>query len=650
MRIPGIVAESGYLAASALSILLTGFVVAGGVVAVPYVTRSSPVQDYSLRALEPAAHRTLVLHGINGRPFANRGGCVAEPVSLEEVPPHVVDALLSMEDRRFYYHFGVDPIGIARAALINRAAGRIVQGGSTLTQQLVKYSLLSNDRTLERKRREAWLALSLELRLSKDEILERYLSSAYFGQGCYGLRAAAKRYFDVPVSELSIPQAAYLVALLKAPTALNRDPEAAKARAEAVFDAMIDNGKLDAEQREMLVSVLPRIETSETVGSYYADWVARTANVPRDGNYAPLPVHTSFDPELQRLAEATMANVLGKQGKKRRATQAAMVVMRPDGRVLAMVGGRDYDQSTFNRAVQARRQPGSSFKLFVYLAGLRAGLNPNSLVVDRPVRVGRYAPRNFGNRYRGKMRLYTAFALSINTVAVQISEAVRRKPVIQAARDLGITTPLKTRPSLALGAFEVTLLEMTSAYAAVAAGAYPVKPWAITGFEDVDVDVTPPEGAGRWRLNERQYMRTLLLSAVQNGSGRRAKLPFGAFGKTGTSQSYRDAWFIGFAGNLVVGVWVGNDDSKPMKGVTGGSLPADIWGRFMRKAIKSDGFSTGGLVAAFDAKPRRRKVKFVNTGFLLDFGKPSNKKKKKQKKKGKKNKKKKAKGAKARRR
>jgi len=310
-----------------------------------------------------------------------------------------------------------------------------------------------------------------------------------------------------------------------------------------------------------------------------------------------------------------------------------MVVMRSDGRVLAMVGGRDYDQSKFNRAVQARRQPGSSFKLFVYLAGLRAGLKPSSIVVDQPVRVGRYTPRNFGNRYLGTIRLHRAFSSSVNTVAVQIAEATRRRPVIQAARDLGITTPLKARPSLALGAFEVTLLEMTSAYAAVAAGAYPVKPWSVTGYEEIDLEVTPPKGAGRWRLNERQYMRALLRAVVKNGSGRRAKLPVNSFGKTGTSQRYRDAWFIGFAGNLVVGAWVGNDNSKPMKGVTGGSLPAEIWGRFMRKAIEHDGFRNNGRVAAFDAKPRKRKVRFVKAGFWLDAGKANNKKKQKQKKK-----------------
>ncbi|MGK2921169.1 MAG: transglycosylase domain-containing protein [Methyloceanibacter sp.] len=609
--------RAGRRGAAALSVLLTGFLVTGGLVAVPFLILTAPVDDYSLTALEPASQRTLVLHTSDGKPFARRGGCVAEPVSLDEVPQHFVDALLSMEDRRFYYHLGIDPIGLARAAMENRAAGRIVQGGSTITQQLAKYSLLSSDRTMERKRKEAWLALSLELRLSKDEILERYLSSAYFGQGCYGLRAAAKQYFGTTVPDLTLPQSAYLVALLKSPTALNRDPEAARQRGNEVLDAMVETRKVSPARRKELAPVLPEIRTEDATGSYYADWVSHTIELPRTSDYSPLPVYTAFDPELQRLAESAIETVLAKEGKARNVSQAAMVVMRPDGRVLAMVGGADHDQSQFNRAVQARRQPGSSFKLFVYLAALRAGLTPNSTVVDQPVRIGSYEPKNFGHRYRGAMPMSRAFASSINTVSVQLSEGMRRTPVITAARDLGISTPLEAQPSLALGAFEVTLLEMTSAFAAVDAGAYPVKPWAITGFEAADANSAPPRGAGRWRLNEQKELMTLLRGTVESGSGRRARLPIRAFGKTGTSQDYRDAWFIGFAGNLVVGVWVGNDDFKPMKRVTGGSLPAEIWVSFMREAIETDkGFERKPQrIAAFEAELRQRKVKIAKNAF-----------------------------------
>ena len=617
MQIPKRVKRAGRRCAAVASVVLTGIVVTASLIAVPYLLLTVPVDDYALTALEPASQRTLVLHGNDGKPFARRGGCVAGAVSLEEVPQHFIDALLSMEDRRFYYHLGIDPIGLARAAMENRAAGRIVQGGSTITQQLVKYSLLSSDRTMERKQKEAWLALSLELRLTKEEILERYLSSTYFGQGCYGLRAAAKRYFGTTVSKLTIPQSAYLVALLKSPTALNGTPEAARQRADAVLDAMVSNRKLTAGARAGIEPIVPEIKAGHDTGGYYADWVASTLKVPQTGDYSPLPVQTAFDPALQFLADKAVKTVLAKKGKARKVTQAAMVVMRPDGRVLAMVGGADHDQSQFNRAVQARRQPGSSFKLFVYLAALRAGLTPNSTVVDQPVRIGTYEPKNFGHRYRGAMPMRSAFASSINTVAVQLSEAMGRTPVIKAARDLGISTPLKPQPSLALGAFEVTLLEMTSAYAAVAAGAYPVKPWVITGFEEADSNAAPPREAGRWRLNEKTELQTLLRGTVERGSGRRARLPVRAYGKTGTSQDYRDAWFIGFAGNLVVGVWVGNDDFSKMNRVTGGSLPAEIWAAFMREAIEQDpAFAQKQKrIAAFLAEPRERTVKIAKNAF-----------------------------------
>jgi len=294
-----------------------------------------------------------------------------------------------------------------------------------------------------------------------------------------------------------------------------------------------------------------------------------------------------------------------------------MVVLRTDGRVLAMVGGRSHADSQFNRAVQARRQPGSSFKLFVYLAALRGGLKTSSTVVDRPISIGDYQPENFTHRYRGAMSVSRAFSSSINTVAVQLSEAVGRKPVIDVARDLGITTPLKPQPSLALGAFEVNLLELTSAYAAVAAGAYPVKPWAITGFDNKDAYNSPPGEAGEWLLEVQGDMLTLLNGTVDHGTGRRARLPIRAYGKTGTSSDYRDAWFVGFAGNLVVGVWVGNDDFTPMKRVTGGGLPAEIWVRFMRKAIDEDESFERELpkVTAFAANPREdmREVKLVSS-------------------------------------
>lgn len=570
-----------------LSSLLTGLSITAGSTAVPFLVLTSPVVSVPLEALRHRTQRTLVLHSAEGTPFARRGGCVAEPVELAEIPQHFIDALLSMEDRRFYYHIGIDPLGIVRAAHYNRQVGRVAQGGSTITQQLVKYSFLSSERTWDRKTKEAWLALALELRLSKDEILERYLSSAYFGEGCFGLRAAARRYFGKRISQLTLPESAYLVGLLRSPTYLAGNGNAAEQRSALVLKAMVDNGKLKSPQLDMLQAATRRVKQPSSLGDYYADWVASTVSVPDLEDYSPLPVRTAFSPHLQQAAEKAIEKVMTAHSERRTASQAAMVVMRPDGRVVAMVGGASYAESQFNRAVQARRQPGSSFKLFVYLAALRAGAHPHTIVADRPYSVGDYQPKNFDGRHRGAVSLRKAFASSINTVAVRLSEAVGREPVIAAARDLGIGTPIARTPSLALGAFEVSLLELTSAYCAVAAGAYPVKPWAITGFGETERD-SPPMNSGLWRLEEAEALRALLKATVQQGSGRRARLPITAFGKTGTSQEYRDAWFIGFAGNLVAGVWVGNDDFSPMKRVTGGSLPAEIWQAFMLEAIRSD--------------------------------------------------------------
>ena len=609
-------------AAVVLSGLATGALVVGVCLAAPYLTLSPPADYFSLRSLEPASQRSLVLHAANGEPFARRGGCVAESVTLEEVPRHFIDALLSMEDRRFYYHFGIDAIGVARAAVENHAAGRIVQGGSTITQQLVKFSLLSSDRTMERKEKEAWLALALELRLSKDEILERYMSSAYFGDGCFGLRAAAKKYFDTPVSKLTLPQSVYLVGLLRSPTSLARNEREAVQRSERVLDAMVANRKLTPERRALLSPANPVAKPTREMGSYYADWIASTLKVPRTGDYSPLPIYTTFEPQLQKLAEQAIEKILGKSGEARGVSQAAMVVMRPDGRVVAMVGGRNYSDSQFNRAVQAKRQPGSSFKLFVYLAALRGGLKTESRLVDRPISIGDYKPENFGHRYRGRVNARQAFASSINTVAVRLSEGVGRQPVIDAARDLGITTPLKPRPSLALGAYEVTLLELTSAYTAVAAGAYPITPWAITGTEGPGENAFPPKDSGQWQLKEQKDLLTLLHATVATGTGRRAQLPITSYGKTGTSQNFRDAWFMGFAGNLVAGMWIGNDDYSPMKQVTGGNLPAEIWATFMRDVPEVDEEFERELphIVAFPAKMRKDKpeVKLASSALASD--------------------------------
>jgi len=605
-----LIPRSNSLTNSALSSSLNILVFLGLVLtAATSLFTPTPAERYPLeKTLALRTDRELILLAANGKPFAKRGGCVDAAVKTAELPDHFIAALLAMEDRRFYSHLGIDIIGVARAAKVNHEAGRVVQGGSTLTQQLAKMAYLSSVKSFNRKLEEAIIALKLEFSLTKDEILERYVSAAYFGQGCYGLRAAADHYFGKDVAALNVTESAYLVALLRSPTTLAADEGSARARAQLVLQSMVETGDLDqVDFKELQVSA-PRQTPQKEIGSYYADWIAQTIKLPEDGKTAPLPVQTSFEPRLQAIAKWAVASIMKTQGKRKRAGEAALVAMRPDGRVLAMVGGRNYKKSTFNRAFQAMRQPGSAFKTFVYLAALRGGADPNMYVYDEPLTIGTYSPRNYGNGYRGPVTVTQAFASSINTVAVRLSETAGRRHVIRAARDLGLTTPLTPTPSLALGASEVTLLELTSAYAAIAANAYPVKPWGISSFgaSGKMPDHGIPSGSGKWKLERGNQMRQLLSATVQHGTGRGARVAVPAYGKTGTSQDFRDAWFVGFAGNLVVGVWLGNDDNSSMRRVTGGSLPAMIWRKFVNGARKADrGFSRRQTrVKAFQAKRR----------------------------------------------
>jgi penicillin-binding protein 1A len=594
-----------------LSGLSNGAIVLGATLMGFAASHSAPLyEQYPIEnTVRPAERRPLILAGADGRPFAERGDCIAEPVTLAELPRHMIDAVLAMEDRRFYGHGGLDPRGIARAVLRNYEAGRTVEGGSTITQQLVKMSYLSSARTLDRKIDEAMLASWLEMRLTKDQILERYLSSAYFGEGCFGLRAAAKHYFNAEVGGLSVSESAFLVALLRSPSQLTRNFGEAYARADLVLRAMVRDGTLDPAELTNIELAPLNPARAEQFGSEYADWLAEQLQrqVPDPHSRRPLLVYTAFEPVLQRAAEAAVKAVLDKRGKRHKASEAAVVMMRTDGRVVAMVGGRSRVAGQFNRAVQAKRQPGSAFKTFVYLAALRAGVEPHMLIADEPVSIDGWEPKNYDGDFQGVVPLTRAFASSINTVAVKLTEAAGRENVVKAAHDLGITAPLAPHASIALGTAEVTLLELTSAYASIAAGAYPVHPWGAVSFDAPPVNGgEPPRDAGVWHLMQAEEMRDLLAGVVEYGSGTGASLPIPAYGKTGTNQDYRDAWFIGFAGNLVAGVWVGNDDFSPMKRVTGGSLPAEIWKKIMQAAMKSDPRFQRKLptVAAFEARAR----------------------------------------------
>jgi penicillin-binding protein 1A len=543
------------------------------------------------RALEPLDQPALVLLDAQGRPFVRRGDLKEEPVDIASLPAHVVDAVLATEDRRFYEHVGIDIRGLGRAFLANMEAGGVVQGGSTITQQLAKTSFLTHERSYRRKAQEIIIALWLETWLTKDEILSRYLSSVYFGEGAYGLRAASRTYFDREPERLTLSQSAMLAGIIKAPSALapSRHLKRARERAEVVLDAMVDAGKLTERQaaRVRPASYTPG-RAKLPAGSYFADWVLPQAREAIDGrHFGELRVRTTLDPELQRIAERVLRDAIDGPGTWLGASQGALVAMRPDGRVVAMAGGRSYKDNQYNRAAQAKRQPGSSFKLFVYLAALRNGYTLESRVDDTPVEIDGWKPRNDEGKYRGPgITMHQAVAASSNVAAARITADVGTDKVIAVARDLGVRSYLNPWPALSLGTSRMTLLELTSAYAAVAAGRYPITPIGLAdrqpGWRDRIGDAVRTTRGFR----EAEPMRKLLEVAVRNGTGSSARLPgITAYGKTGTTQNFRDALFVGFAGDLVVGVWFGNDDNRPMNGVTGRGLPAETWRKFMVGAL-----------------------------------------------------------------
>ncbi|UUR07902.1 transglycosylase domain-containing protein [Sphingomonas glaciei] len=562
------------------------------------------------RALEPLPNPAMLIVSSEGRPIARRGAIKEAPVEIAKLKPYTPAAFVAIEDRRFYRHWGIDPRAIGRAMVANFQAGGVRQGGSTLTQQLAKTSFLSSDRALKRKAQEVIIAFWLEGRLTKDEILTRYLSSVYFGDGVYGLRAASRHYFGKQPEQLTLAQSAMLAGLVQAPSRLapTRNLAGARKRAALVLKAMSDTDAITpAQARAALAAPARAIRRTRKVptGTYFADWMAPQAADAFETDFGEVRVTSTLDADLQRLAARAIGNAALAPG-----VQAALVAMRPDGRVVAMVGGRSYKESTFNRATQARRQPGSAFKLFVYLAALRAGYRPDSIIQDSPITIDGWSPANNDGVFRGPVTLQQAFARSSNAATVRLSEEVGRAKVLSTARELGISTPLPDSPSVALGTAGVSLLELTAAYAAVAGGRYPVTasglPPAGAGIETQDFTATLFGRSGR--LDEGRDWRPmldLLWAAANEGTGRKAALATATFGKTGTSQDNRDALFVGFAGDLVVGVWVGRDDNKSLgKAVSGGTMPAQIWRGFMAPALSVDGRSASALPAGYRV-PRR---------------------------------------------
>jgi penicillin-binding protein 1A len=544
---------------------------------------------------------SLTLLDYKGRRIARFGDVYGEVVQLSQLPSHLPGAVVATEDRRFYSHFGIDPIGLVRAMVYNIAAGRIVQGGSTISQQLAKNVFLTHQRTLKRKVQEFLLALWLEANFSKQQILTLYLNRVYLGAGAYGVDAAARRYFNKPAARVNLAEAAMLAGLLKAPSRLapTRDLKAARARAAVVLNSMLGAGYIDAaaaQGAKARPAALRRRRGGGANGKgarparYFADWTLDRLTDYLGPTERNLVIKTTLDRDMQAAAEAAMARLFAGPAAKLKIGQGALLAMAPDGAVRAMVGGRDYGKSQYNRATQARRQPGSAFKPVVYLAGLEAGLRPDTIFMDKPVTVDGWSPRNYAGKYRGRINYSQALAYSSNSVAVQVMERVGRDKVVATARRLGLTTPIPRHPSIALGAAEVGLLQLTTLYAGLANQGRGALPHGILEVRDDQGNLLyRRRGSGRGQVARPRHVAALnrmLAGAIENGTGRAARLGRPAAGKTGTSQDYRDAWFLGYTRQLVAGVWLGNDNGAPMRRVTGGGAPARLWKDFMTRAHK----------------------------------------------------------------
>ena len=542
---------------------------------------------------ESTRRPSITILSREGETLAAMGDVYGEPLRLAEMSKFLPQAVMATEDRRFYSHFGIDPIGLARAVFRNIASGGMRQGGSTITQQLAKVLFLKPDKTLKRKIQEAMLAFWLEYSFSKDEILTIYLNRVYLGAGTFGVDAAAQRYFGKSAREIGIYESALIAGLLKAPSRYNpvNDPELASGRTHQVLLNMVDAGYLNQADADNVDKKGRKLvdKVRSNLGPYFVGWIIEQLNSMPEIRGKDLVVTTTLDAKMQTIAEQALEVVLEAQGTRTNAGEGAVIMLHPNGAIRAMVGGRDHDQSQFNRAVMAERQPGSAFKTFVYLAALNAGFTPDSSVLDAPIKLGDWSPDNHTGQYLGEVSLLKAFADSLNTPAVRLAEKVGIRAVIATAQRLGIISPLRNDATLALGSNEVNLLEITAAYAPFANGGFAVLPYGI-------IEIREERGAVIFRKeNETEQepvmgakhlegMRRLLADVLKTGTGKAAKLDRESGGKTGTSQNYKDAWFIGYTADFVTGVWVGNDNAAPMKKVTGGTIPARIWKDIMQKA------------------------------------------------------------------
>jgi penicillin-binding protein 1A len=570
--------------------VLSLWAVIAGVGAVIWVGAHLP----SIQSLEiPKRPPTIQIAGMDGTIIATRGDMPGANVSLKDLPPYLPEAFIAIEDRRFYSHFGIDPIGIVRAAITNIMHRGVSQGGSTLTQQLAKNLFLTQERTLQRKLQEAELALWLERKYTKNEIIELYLNRVYFGSGAFGVEAAAQKYFGKPARDVTIAEAAMLAGLVRSPSRLapNRNPEGAASRAQIVLNAMSEMKFITAAQAQAAIAHPSYAVKPAGAGTinYVADWIGEVLDDLVGQVDQNIVVETSIDPRLQSVAEAAVIDELAAKSVKFNVSQGALVAMTPDGAVRAMVGGRNYAESQFNRAVTAKRQPGSAFKPFVYLTALEAGLTPDTVRQDAPLDVKGWKPENYSHEYFGPVTLTQALAMSLNTVAVRLGIEVGPQNIVRTAHRLGIASKLDANPSIALGTSEVSLTELVGAYAPFANNGLAASPHVINKIRTPDGKIlyarkveTPAQVVDPRYVG---MMNTMMHETLVIGTAKKADIPgWFAAGKTGTSQDFRDAWFVGYTANLVTGVWFGNDDNSPTKKATGGGLPVEVWTRFMKAA------------------------------------------------------------------
>ena len=566
-------------------------IIAMGVLVAYHASKLPPIDQLAVPKRPP----NIAILGSDGTLLANRGETGGREISLSELPPYLPQAFIAIEDRRFYTHAGIDPIGIGRALSRNiLRAGGGVQGGSTLTQQLAKNLFLTQERTASRKIQEAILALWLERKYSKNEILELYLNRVYFGSGAYGVEAAAQKYFGKSARDVTIAEAAILGGLVQSPSRLapNRNPDAARARATLVLAAMQREGFITDTQTKEALAHPADAQKSKTANSvlYAADHVIDKLDDLIGSIEGDLIVTTTLNPMMQAAAEKALTDELNAKGQKFGVSQGALLAMDPDGAIRAFVGGRNYSESQFDRVTSARRQPGSAFKAFVYLAALEKGLTPDTLREDAPINIKGWQPENYAREYRGPVTLTEALSQSLNTVAVRLGLEVGPKTVATTAQRLGIKSKLDANASIALGTSAVTPIELVSAYASFANGGVSVEPYVITEVitREGDLLYTRPDALPHQVIDPGilASFNVMMRETLKSGTAKRADLPnWDAAGKTGTSQDFRDAWFIGYTGALVTGVWLGNDDNSPTKHVAGGSLPVEIWSRFMKQAL-----------------------------------------------------------------